>query len=291
MMRSMTGFSKSEASENGITAIVELKSLNGRHLDISCRMPRTIQHKENLIRDTIKKSISRGSIQVNINLDINAEMKKFGIDNVSAGQCFDALNELRKNLKIRETVKLEHILQFSDLFMDKDEPEDDKLLMKPVLKALSNGIRSLNNMRTREGKQISQDIISRMKRIEKKSGEIENLGAARIPEAREKLRQKIAQLFESDEIDEQRLQMEMVLMADKLDISEEVVRLRSHISYFFDIIKQKEPVGRKINFLLQELNREANTIGSKINDARISQLTVQMKEELEKIREQIQNIE
>ncbi len=291
MMRSMTGFSKSEASENGITAIVELKSLNGRHLDISCRMPRSIQHKENIIRDTIKKSISRGSIQVNINLDINAEMQKFAIDDITAEKCFTELNELKKKLKIRETVKLEHLLQFSDMFMDKDEPEDDKLLMKPVIKALTIGIRSLNNMRTREGKQISQDMISRMKRIEKKSGEIESLGAARIPEAREKLRQKIAQLFESDEIDEQRLQMEMVLMADKLDISEEVVRLRSHISYFFDIIKQKEPVGRKINFLLQELNREANTIGSKINDARISQLTVQLKEELEKIREQIQNIE
>lgn len=291
MIRSMTGFSKSEVTENGITAVVELKSLNGRHLDISCRMPRTIQHKENIIRDNIRKAISRGSVQVNITLDINPEQQKYGIDEYAANQFFEVLNEIRKTLKIRETVKLEHVLQFSDMFMDKEEPQDEKLLMEPVIKALKNGIRSLNNMRSREGKQMSQDIISRVKRVERMSGEIENLSTARIPEAREKLRQKIAQLFESDEIDEQRLQMEMVLMADKLDVSEEIVRLRSHISYFFDIVKQKEPVGRKINFLLQEMNREANTIGSKINDAKISQMIVQLKEELEKIREQIQNIE
>lgn len=287
----MTGFSKSEVSENGITAVVEIKSLNGRHLDISCRMPRNLQHKENEIRDAIRRTISRGSIQININLDIDPTMQKFGIDEVTAEQCFNALNNLKKTLKMRETVKMEHVLEFSSMFMEKEEPEDENLLMQPVMKALKNGIRNLNNMRSREGKEISKDITSRVKRVEKISGEVEKLGAARIPEAREKLRQKIAQLFESDEIDEQRLQMEMVLMADKLDISEEVVRLRSHISYFFDVMRQKEPVGRKINFLLQEMNREANTIGSKINDAKVSQLVVQIKEELEKVREQIQNME
>lgn len=291
MIRSMTGFSKSEVEENGIRAVVELKSLNGRHLDINCRMPRNLQHQENAIREIIRKSITRGSINININLDIDPKIEQFNIDEYTANQYFNALNELKKKLKLRETIKIEHLLEFSSMFMQKEEPEDDNLLMQPIIKALRNAIRALNNMRSREGKQISKDIISRVKKIEKTSGEVEKLGAARIPEAREKLRQKVAQLFESDEVDEQRLQMEMVLMADKLDISEEIVRLRSHISYFFDVMRQKDPVGRKINFLLQEMNREANTIGSKINDAKISQFVVQIKEELEKIREQIQNLE
>jgi uncharacterized protein (TIGR00255 family) len=146
-------------------------------------------------------------------------------------------------------------------------------------------------MRLKEGKQILNDINNRMKKISDNVNKIEKLGIEKIPAERERLRQRIAQMFESDEYDEQRLQTEMVLMADKLDISEECVRLYSHFKFFNETVKANEPSGRKLNFLLQEMNREINTIGSKASDAYISQLVVLVKEELERIREQIQNIE
>jgi len=152
-------------------------------------------------------------------------------------------------------------------------------------------LKSLDKMKRDEGTKLSKDLQNRMKKIKNSVKEIETVGMARIPEERQKYREKIAQLFESDEIDEHRIQMEIVLIADKLDISEECVRMNSHIKYFFESFKTEEPIGRKINFLLQEMNREINTIGSKANNAQISHLVVSTKEELEIIREQIQNIE
>jgi len=149
----------------------------------------------------------------------------------------------------------------------------------------------MNKMRIKEGEQILKDMNARVKAVSKLVDVIESLGVKRIPAERERLRQKIAMLFESDEIDEHRIQMELVLIADKLDFSEECVRLKSHIKFWFESIKEKDPVGKKLSFMLQEMNREINTIGSKCNDPEISMKVVTVKEELEKIREQVQNIE
>lgn len=287
----MTGFSKNEATESGITAIVEIKSLNGRYLEMNIRMPRGIQHKELEIREMVRRNIGRGSVQININLEFDATSSSISINDEVANQAFEALNNMKKHLKIREAVKMEHVLHFSNLFTDKKEDKDENLQMRVIKRALNNALNSIDKMRKKEGDQILKDIRKRIDLIDSTTGKIEQLGMKRIPEERERLRQRIAQLFESDEIDEQRLQTEMVLLADKLDISEECVRLRSHISYFNEQLKSKESEGRKINFLLQEMHREINTIGSKINDAEVSQLVVTVKEELERIREQIQNIE
>ena len=146
-------------------------------------------------------------------------------------------------------------------------------------------------MKMNEGQQISKDMLARMKKIGGVIDKIESISTNKIPEEREKLRQRVAQLFDSDEIDEHRIQMELVLIADKLDISEECVRMRSHIKFFFETFKEQEPIGRKINFLMQEMNREVNTIGSKSNDTEIAHLVVAVKEDLERIREQVQNLE
>jgi uncharacterized protein (TIGR00255 family) len=146
-------------------------------------------------------------------------------------------------------------------------------------------------MRFDEGKNIEKDILNRIKKIHAITDKIRALGLEKIPTEREKFRQKVAQLFEGDEIDEQRIYMEMILLADKLDISEECVRLESHFKLFYNSLKEKDSAGRKINFLMQEMNREINTIGSKANDSEISQLVISVKEELERVREQIQNIE
>lgn len=291
MLKSMTGFSKSETSENNIKAIIELKSLNGRYLDINCRMPRHLGHYELELRDIIKKSLDRGSVSVNVFIEKEAAAADFSINEKAAAEVFSSLNSLKKSLKIREAVKLEHLLQFSQSFTQKPDDDTEKIEIKIVKAGLRKALKTLDNMRNREGREIEKDLNKRMQKIQSEVDKIQDLSINKIPDERERLRQRIAQLFESDEIDEQRLQMEMVLLADKLDISEECVRLNSHIKFFFKELKVRDSSGRKINFLLQEMHREINTIGSKANDAEISQLVVSVKEELERIREQVQNIE
>ena len=186
---------------------------------------------------------------------------------------------------------MKDVLVFSNQFQKLNNEVDEEFQTKLLMKAVREAVKNLETMRKREGAQISKDIFTRMKKIQDTVKKIEISGAERIPQEREKLRQRVAQLFESDEYDEQRIQMEMVLLADKLDISEECVRLNSHFKFFHESLKGNDSPGRKINFLLQEMNREINTIGSKINDANISQMVVVVKEELERIREQFQNIE
>ncbi len=291
MFKSMTGFSKAEITEAGISVTVEVKSLNGRYLEVSTRMPRNLQHNELQIREAVRSVLNRGSVNVNVNIEFVDSSKQFVMNHDLAESCFNDLTELRKRLKIKETVKMEHVLHFSNLFYQKDNSEDEEMQYKLVEKALKEALKNLDEMRKKEGKEIAKDLNNRVKSIQSTVDKIESLALERVPQERDRLRQRIAQLFESDEIDEQRLQMEIVVLADKLDVSEETVRLNSHIKFFLDAMKAKESAGRKINFLLQEMHREINTIGSKINDANISQLVVGVKEELERIREQVQNIE
>lgn len=290
-MKSMTGFSKAEASEAGVNVVVELKSLNGKNLEINCRMPRTISHKELDVREIIRAALTRGTISCNIQIELDETVKQFTLNEEIASQCYDNLNSLRKKLKIKDAVKFEHLLIFKDTFFQQEKSDDEALQMSLVIKALKSALKNLDAMRHREGQQITKDIMNRIKKIQDNVKKIDKMSMERIPMERDRLRQRIAQLFESDEIDEHRLQMEMVLIADKLDVSEECVRLESHFKFFNEIAKSKEPAGRKINFLIQEMNREINTIGSKANDATISQMVVELKEELERIREQVQNIE
>jgi uncharacterized protein (TIGR00255 family) len=290
-MKSMTGYSKSETNESGVNVKVEIKTLNGRYLEINSKLPRSIFHKELEIRDIIKSRIERGNVSLFVTIEYDGQLEPFSINMKTAEQCYNTLNDLKKQLKIREAVKLDHVLHFSSQFQDKDDSESDEIVWKVVSKTLRNALTALNRMRQKEGTQLYKDFKKRLGIISNYIEEIEAMGIKRIPDERERLRQKVAQLFESDEIDEHRIQTEIVLLADKLDISEECVRLRSHIKYFHDTLNSSEAVGKKINFLLQEMHRETNTIGSKINDAHISQIVVTVKEELERIREQIQNVE
>lgn len=290
-MKSMTGFSKTEASESGVHVTIELKSLNGKNLDINCRMPRSLVHKELEIREVVRQFVVRGTVTVNINIELDPTAKQFKFNEDAAAACYESLNNLKKRLKLKEAVKLENVLAFSETFYQQEQSEDEALQVKLIMKALRQGLKTLDGMKFREGQQISKDIINRMKKIQDGVKRIEQFSLEKIPAERERLRQRVAQLFESDEIDEHRLQLEIVLLADKLDVAEECIRLASHFKFFFDTLKSKDSEGRKINFLLQEMHREINTIGSKSNDATISQYVVGIKEDLERIREQVQNIE
>ncbi|MFA6571920.1 MAG: YicC/YloC family endoribonuclease [Bacteroidota bacterium] len=291
MIKSMTGFSKTEAQEKGLKAIVEIKSLNGKYLDISCRLPRSLSQREFEIRDLVKNTITRGTVTVSVNIDYESGTAPFIINEQAAKDCLHSLRKLQKSLKLRGEITFENMLHFSDAFYLKQQEDKSDLEWRLSKKALIEALKSFEKMRSTEGNNMFKDLQTRMKLIQQNIDKVELLGAKKIPLERERLRQRVAMLFESDEIDEHRLQMELVLIADKLDISEECVRMRSHIKFFFETLKSKELSGKKINFLMQEMNREINTIGSKANDTEISHIVVGLKEELERIREQMQNIE
>lgn len=291
MLISMTGFARSEYQKEYIKATAEIKCVNGKMLDINCRLPRNMQHLEMVVRELIKNRITRGTISVNLNFENLDLTKTLNFNQVKAKAIFDSLNGLKSTLKIKENPNLELLMKFSEFFIDPEEEGDEKLQVHIVKQVMNQALINLNKMRMDEGKNIEKDILNRMKRIHSLTDKIRVLGLDKIPAEREKYRQKVAQLFEGDEIDEQRIYLEMILLADKLDISEECVRLESHFKFFYNALKEKESAGRKINFLLQEMNREINTIGSKANDSEISQMVITVKEEIERIREQIQNIE
>jgi uncharacterized protein (TIGR00255 family) len=287
----MTGFARSEYQKDTLKATAEIRCVNGKMLDINCRLPRNMQYLEMTVRELIKGRVSRGSINVNLNFENLDLSKSVNFNSEKAKSVHNSLTVLKNTLKIKDTVNLDNLLKYSEFFTEPNEEEDEKLAIHVLRQVMNQAIINLNKMRMNEGKNIEKDIHTRVKKIQSLVDKIRALGIEKIPTEREKFRQRIAQLFEGDEIDEQRIYMEMILLADKLDISEECVRLDSHFKVFFNALKEKDSAGRKINFLLQEMNREINTIGSKANDSEISQLVISAKEELERVREQIQNIE
>jgi uncharacterized protein (TIGR00255 family) len=291
MIKSMTGFAKGEASKNGINLSLEIKSLNSRNLDITCRIPRSISHNELEIRTMIRQKLDRGAVSVNIYVDYDEGGSGVEIDPMEAARVHSSLGEVRKKLKIKEAVKLDHILVFSQYMLKKDELEDSKVEWELAIDCLRNALLDLDKMRKQEGQNLYRDIAKRVKKFHEHIKEIERLGYERIPQTQEKYKEKIAQMFANDEIDESRLQTEIVLMADKLDISEECTRLASHVQLFTEASKANVSSGRKLNFILQEMHREINTIGSKANNTKISHMIVGLKEEIERLREQVQNIE
>lgn len=292
MVTSMTGFGRGENSKDGLTAVIETRSLNSRYLEISSNLPKRLAHRELDLREIVRKKISRGKISLNIAVeDTRSTSTTVKLNEKALNEYHAALTEVKKQLKMKETIKLEHILTIPDIFSSTDTNGSTDDEWDLIAKALGVALDRLNDMRRKEGRELARDLHNRVKDIEKNTEKIEKLAVERVPQERLRLRERIAKLFESDEIDEQRLEMEIVMLADKLDVSEELVRLRSHIKFFIEALKGNDQAGRTINFLLQEMHREINTIGSKANDAAISHIVVAVKEDLERIREQVQNIE
>lgn len=288
----MTGYAKIEKIENGVKATVEIKSLNNRFLDITCRLPKSLSHKEIEIRDIIKKTIARGTVSITISTELDYSLKPFRLNENNAIGIYNALLNLSKKLKLKSGVTISDILSFPNyLLIEENGNYDAEIEWNVVRDALIEALKQVDKYRLEEGKNLYKDISQRAKKLKEILNKIANKSKNRIEEEREKLRQKVAMLFENDEIDENRLQFEILLMANRLDINEECTRLDSHLVFLRETLKSKEPVGQKINFIIQEINREFNTIGSKSDNPEISHLVVEAKEEIEKIREMIQNIE
>ncbi|MEW6060607.1 MAG: YicC/YloC family endoribonuclease [Bacteroidota bacterium] len=292
MIESMTGYGKGEAANNGITFTVELRSVNNRFLEISSRVPRSLQQRENEIREIVRSKIARGKITISVNKEEEGDNElAISIDKERTKAIYRLLSQLRKTAKIKEPVKLEHLLHFSEIFTTQ-EGEEDETEWKIFLQALHTALDDLKTMRMKEGAELSKDLKRRIERLNATIDTVESLSVQRIPEERKKLQERIAAMLDDKSIiDNQRLELEIALLSDRLDVTEECVRFRSHNKFFLEALNSKESEGRKLNFLIQEMNREANTIGSKCNDVQIAHLIVGVKEELEKIREQLQNIE
>lgn len=287
----MTGYGRHEGIVNGVSCTVEARCVNGRYLEVNARLPKEWADKEQAVRELVREHVTRGSLSVYIRTEDVAATTRVHVDMDVARTYVTALRGLKDELGLVGDISLDHIVAFGSIFQ---APLDDteKVDVWPELKvAIAGALEALNAMRVKEGGELERDFLARLESIERAMVDVEARTQVRIPNERERLRERVRQIIDDGAIDEQRLQLEIVLLSDKLDVSEECVRLRSHIKFFRENLAEGTGVGRKLNFLLQEMNREVNTIGSKSNDAEIARMVIGMKEELERIREQVQNIE
>lgn len=293
MIHSMTGFGRGEASSGGIAVTAEIKTVNSRYLNIHFHIPKTIQDKELAIKEILQEYIERGKVNLNIHVD----KSETGVPEITFNDKLvqgyrEMLDELRESSNIEEPIQLKTLLEFEDIFESrKADPETVEQIWTLTQQALESAAENLAAMRRKEGSQLEEDLRDRVDNIDEKLGIIKDKVNGRSKQIKEDLLDQINELIDSKKIDPDRLEMEVAMRVDKMDITEEVVRTQSHIKYFREALNSDEPTGRRLKFLSQEINREINTIGSKANDSEISQLIVGAKESLEQIKEQIQNVE
>lgn len=293
MIASMTGFGRGEASSHGYVATVEIRSVNSRYCEISPRTSKSISDKEGELTRIIKETFSRGRISVSVQIDEPvAEKAPFRVNQVAVRNYVALLEEVRAAAGIEEAIRLEHVLRYSDIMESVEPPMDtENYAWNATVEALAIACKGMREMRFQEGDALRKELVDRLDGTESKLREVERLAPLRVVSTKERLQQRLSEVLEDGRIDPDRLEFEMAMLADKLDVREECVRMDSHLVLFREAIASGEAVGRKLNFLAQEMNREVNTIGSKSNDAEMSHLVVGMKEELEKIREQVENVE
>jgi uncharacterized protein (TIGR00255 family) len=293
MLASMTGFGRGTAAENQTEVTVEIRSVNSRYCEISIRGPRSVSAFEQDVQNAIKKRLERGRITVQIEVSETADATSRLALNVDAVRGYRGLlDRLREEAGIDEPIGINHILHFSDVFSSAGIDEDAEARRGALLmSAVDEAINGIVGMREREGNALMQELEGRLILIERSLAKVDEHAPRRLDDARTRLRERVREIMDDERVDPDRLEMEIVLLADRLDVTEEAVRLKSHIAQFREALASEESVGRKLNFISQEMNREVNTIGSKANDPEIARHVVSMKEELEKIREQIQNVE
>lgn len=291
MIKSMTGYGKSSLSINSRDYQVEIKTVNHKYIDINIKLPRVISYLEDDIRKIVNSKIKRGKIDISIlfenysnegnDIRINTELAKMYIQNLK--KLADEEN-ISANIEVTEITKFPDVLTIKSNF-------DEKQIKIELIQAVEDALEQLINMRQNEGNRISQDIFDKILQIEKKNEEIFELSTGLIDEYVVKLEARIKEILKTEELDKSRLMQEVVIYADKCSVEEEITRLRSHIEQLRGLINSDEPSGKKMDFIIQEMNREINTIGSKANNLEIVNRVVDIKTILEDIREQIQNIE
>lgn len=293
MITSMTGFGRGETSSNGISVTAELKTVNSRYLDISLRLPKMIQDRELELKEQLQQHIQRGKT----NITVHADKADTGRPDITFNKNLvrgykNMLDNLRDTAEIEEEVTLGDLMQFNDIFESREEDNETRqTVWELTLSSTEKAIDALTGMRRQEGSHLEKDLLQRVGHIEEVLTIIQKKTNGRAAEAKEQLLKRITDLIDNDKINDDRLEMEVAILVDKMDITEEIIRTQSHLKFFREAVRNEDTVGRQLNFLSQEINREINTIGSKANDSDISQYVVQAKESLEQIREQVQNVE
>ena len=293
MLKSMTGFGRGESQNEIHSFNVEIKTVNHRYNDIVVRMPKHLNYLEENIKSLIKEKISRGRVEVYVSLEyIDESNLDIVVDMPLARAYKSELDRIINELNVRDEVKLSHMLALPEIIKKERKEIEEDIVWECLKISLEAALDNVVDMRIKEGLMLKKDMESKISKIGENLIEIENRAPLVVIEYKEKLKARIDELLDEDlDIDEDRLSSEIAFFADKADINEEIVRLKSHSNQFLNSLNENEPVGRKLDFILQEMNREINTIGSKSEDLIISNCVVNIKSELEKIREQVQNVE
>lgn len=292
MVRSMTGYGRGEAVLHGRSIVVEVRSVNNRYLDCNIKMPRAYIFAEDAMKSRVQNAISRGKVDVFVTMDsAGADAVTVKVNNPVAAGYAAALKELKDTYQLLGLPDLALMARFPDVLQTEKAPENVEEAAADICAVLDQALADFAVMREREGERLSADILSRADTIETLTGQVEEQSPKTVAEYRARLEAKMREVLQNQQLDESRILTEAAIFADKVAVDEETVRLRSHLSQLRTMLSQGGPIGRKLDFLIQEFNREANTIGSKCNDLEIARHVIDIKAEIEKIREQVQNIE
>lgn len=292
MARSMTGFGRGNVSDDTGDFTVEIKTVNHRYCDINIKMPKSLICLEDRIRKVIQEKIHRGKVDVFINKnDLEKKSVKVVLNEELVDNYIECLKNIQNRYNIQEKISLDLIAKFPDAITVQEEEEDVEKVWNNICEPLTEAINMLVSMREKEGIKLKQNILTKCDTIKELVDKIEEKSPLVVIDYRDRLKKRLEELLDNCDIDENRISMEVTLFADKACIDEELVRMNSHITQLRDTLQLDEPIGRKLDFIVQEMNRETNTIASKANNLDITNYALTIKNEIEKIREQIQNIE
>ena len=292
MIKSMTGYGRAQGSFSGGDITVEVKSVNNRYLDCGVKLPRGYAYLEEGVKSQVQKAISRGKVDVFITINAaGADNVKISVNEPVAKGYIDAMHRLVQEYGIQDDISASAISKFSDVFLVEKQEQDENEVKSAISGVVAEALGAFDAMRTREGEALKTDLLQKAEGILTLVSKVEERSPITVKAYRERLTAKMQEVLEDRQIDEARIIQESAIYADKVAVDEETVRLRSHVDQLQNMLSEGGVIGRKLDFLMQEMNREANTIGSKGNDVEQARNVVNIKSELEKIREQIQNIE
>jgi uncharacterized protein (TIGR00255 family) len=293
LVKSMTAYGRAEYRWNDLLLCIEIRSLNNRYRDINLKLPKIIQGIESELKSLVGARVSRGRVEIAVQLDSGAQESpvELALNDSLADSYVKIASELAKRYGLDGTLRAETLCQMKDVLIVKPLQFDIEALKVPIFDAMTEALDSFDQMRSAEGDAIRADIEMRLRTIQNYASQVESRAPEVVDAAASRLKENISRLAGDVPVDEWRMAQEVAYFADRMDVTEEVVRVGSHLAQFKAFLDSSEALGRRLDFLLQEMNREVNTIGSKASDSLVSSLVVEMKAELEKIREQVQNIE
>ncbi|MCM1315202.1 MAG: YicC family protein [Prevotella sp.] len=292
MTKSMTGYGRAQKIIGGRDILVEIRSVNHRYYEYSSRIPRAYGYIDEKLKSLLKTAVSRGKVEVSVTINnIEARESEISINKAVAEGYINALRSVSGELGLKDDLVLSKLIKLPEIFVVQKAPDNQEQIWADISEVAVEALQKFVEMRQTEGGKLEEDIILKADYILEMVSKVEELSPLTVENYRKRLYQKISEVLDGKDVDEQRIITEAAIFAEKIAVDEETVRLHSHVSQLKNIFSSDEPVGRKLDFIIQEMNREVNTIGSKAQDLNITRIVVDMKAEIEKIREQIQNIE